>query len=248
MKRFFYIAVFLIFATCDSENAPDCFQTTGRIISENREVAEFSRILVNTGITMIIQQDAETSVVVETGENLINDVEVEVIDGRLILTDNNDCNFVRDFGTTTIRVTTPDITEIRSSTQFDIRSEGVLRFPNLRIISEDVNEDAQSVGNFYLTIENQSFVVVFNNLSNAFIDGSTTNLNVSFFSGNSRFEGENLEASDITVFHRGTNDMLLFPTNSISGDLFSSGDVIIFNDPDEVDVTEHYKGRLIFRN
>ncbi len=250
MKKYLYILLLILTHTaCDSENGSDCFQTTGNLIIEQRIVSEFSRILVNENVTMIIRQGSSFSVEVEAGENLINDVTVEIIGDQLVLSDTNNCNFFRDFMTTTITVTAPNITEIQSSTQFDIRSEGVLEFPNLTILSEDFsNDEFQNTGNFFLTIENESFNVEFNNLSNCFISGSTIDLDVAFFSGNSRFEGRDLVADTITFFHRGTNDMLFFPTNTLRGDIFSTGDVQVFNRPAIVKVVEHFNGRLIFRD
>ncbi|NAS29427.1 DUF2807 domain-containing protein [Flavobacteriaceae bacterium R38] len=247
MKRLIYILILIIFA-CDSESASDCFQTTGNIITETREVTAFSRILVEENVRMIIREGDNFEVLVEAGENLINDVETEVIEGQLILRDNNGCNLFREIATTLITVTAPNVTEIRSSTQFDIRSEGVLTFPDLVILSEDFRSEFLSTGNFFLNVRNNSIRVIFNNLSNCFIEGTTTNLNINFVSGNSRFEGEDLIAENITIFHRGTNDMLLFPTISIQGDIFSTGDVQLFNRPETVEVTEHFDGRLIFRN
>src|SRR5690606_14625748 len=109
-------------------------------------------------------------VIIETGKNLLNDVEAEVVDGQLILTDNNSCNYVRGYGITKVYVTSPNITEIRSSTQYDISSGGVLTYSSLTILSEDFNApDTFTNGNFYLQIDNDTFSVVFNNLSNAYI-------------------------------------------------------------------------------
>ena len=39
-----------------------------------------------------------------------------------------------------VYVTSPNITEIISSTQFKIRSEGVLNYPDLDVLSEDFND------------------------------------------------------------------------------------------------------------
>jgi len=249
MKKLLCILILSVIFACDSENSFDCFQTTGNIITEIRETSPFSRILVNENVTMIIREGEDFEVQVEAGENLMNDIEVTVIDDQLIVTDTNNCNIIRELATTIITVTAPNIAEIRSSTQFDIRSEGVLSYPNLLILSEDFsNDEFQNTGNFFLNVNNNSVTVVFNNLSNCFIEGSTSNLNISFFAGNSRFEGEDLIAENITIFHRATNDMLLFPTNSIQGDIFATGDVQLFNRPPTIEVIEHFNGRLIFRD
>ena len=84
----------------------------------------FDKILVNRDIELIVKDDVNQQVVIETGENLLNDVKVKVVDGQLILADDNSCNYVRNYGITKIYVTSPNITEIRSSTQYDISSDG----------------------------------------------------------------------------------------------------------------------------
>src|SRR5690606_28900436 len=167
MKKLLYILTVLIIFACDSEDANDCWQKSGDIINREVETEPFTKILVNENIEMILKEGPGQKIVVETGENLLNDIVVEVIEGELILTNNNSCNYVRDYTSTKIYVTAPNITEIRSSTQFDISSDGVLMYPDLLIVSENFNyPESQTTGNFYLEINNNSFRVLFNNLSN----------------------------------------------------------------------------------
>jgi hypothetical protein len=241
-----YILALSLFVACDSENANDCFQTSGRIISQEIVVDSFSRVLVNRDITLILKTGDTQSVVVETGANLLKDVEVEVVGDRLVLTDNNTCNFTRDFGITKVYVTSPNLTEIRSSTQFEITSDGVLTFPNLTLLSEDFGApDTFTVADFRLQVNNNALRVVFNNISNCFITGQTERLNINYASGSSRFEGRDLVAQDITIFHRSSNDMILNPQASIQGAIVSTGDVILVTTPPVVNVERRFTGRLI---
>lgn len=248
MKKLLYIAYFLlVIIACDSENAGNCFQTTGGIVQEEVVVSSFDKILVNKDVELVIKEGAVHKVIIETGKNLLSDVDILVTDEELILTDNNSCNYVRDYGITKIFVTAPNITEIRSSTQYDISSDGVLTYPSLKILSEDFGApDSFTVGNFRLEIDNSSFSLVFNNLSNCYISGKTNNLNVNFASGDGRFEGANLEAQHVNVNHRGTNDMIVNPQQSIKGVIRSNGDVISKNEPSIIEVDILFKGRLIF--
>ncbi|MFD0862770.1 head GIN domain-containing protein [Sungkyunkwania multivorans] len=249
MKKLLYIPFIFILFACSNENAFDCIQTAGKIVQREIAVGDFDRVLVNEHIEMIISSGTENRVVVETGENLINDVKAVVQSGRLILTDNNDCNWVRDYGITKIYVTAIDITEIRSGTQFPIRSEGVLTFPQLTILSETFEApDTAAVGEFFLEIDNENLTVVFNNLSNMFISGNVDDLDLSFAAGNPRFEGAELIARNVNVFHRSSNDIIIHPTETLTGRIVSTGDVIAVNQPPVVDVEVLYQGRLIFRN
>jgi hypothetical protein len=232
---------------CGSENAGDCFQKAGSIIQLEVSVANFDKILVNRDVELIIEEGATQKIVIETGKNLMNDVSAIVINGRLTLTDENTCNYVRDYGITKVYVTSPNITEIRSSTQYDVSSKGVLTFPSLSVSSEDYNvPDTFTNGDFRLQIDNDSFRLVFNNISNCFISGQTNNLNITFAAGTSRFDGRNLIAQNVNISNRSSNDMIVNPQQSITGKISGPGNVIAVNQPPTVDVEELYKGRLIF--
>lgn len=232
---------------CDSENANDCFQTAGNTIQEFREVPEFSRILVNRDITLIVEEADEYAVLIETGSNLLNDVSALVVNDQLILTDDNTCNFVRDFGITKITVFTPTLTEIRTSTQYETTSNGILNFENLTLISESFNMPGTfTVGDFRLSIAAENIDIAANGLSSFFLDGTVNNLRVRFFAGAGRFEGRNLIAQNVDIFHRGGNDMVVNPQQSIIGQIVSTGDVIAINQPPNVEVEVLFTGQLIF--
>ncbi|MFD1063049.1 head GIN domain-containing protein [Winogradskyella litorisediminis] len=247
MKKIIYLWCLVLFLSCDSDNASDCFQTSGAITQTTIAVPNFERILVNRDVELIIKQGSFQEVVVETGENLFNDVSVTVVDNQLILTDNNTCNFVRDFGITKIYVTTPNLLEIRCSTQFNISSDGLLVFDNLTLLSENFSQpDSFAIGDFKLQLDTEDLDIISNNLSFFYIEGEVENLNINFAGGNGRFEGENLIAQNISVFHRGSNDMLVNPQEKLTGTILSTGNVISFNQPPIVDVEEVFNGRLIF--
>ena len=249
MKKLLYILTLILIIACNSEDAGDCFQTSGSIIQQEIPVATFTKILVNRDVELILKDGSEFKVIVETGKNLLNDVEVLVIDDQLQLTDHNTCNYVRDFGITKIYVTAPNITEIRTSTQYDVSSEGILNYNNLHLISEDFNSpDSFTVGDFRLDVNTTTLRITTNNISSFYITGQTKNLNVGFFAGAGRFKGENLIAQNVDVFHRGSNDMIVNPQQSLTGELRSSGDLISRNEPPIVDVEQFYTGQLIFED
>lgn len=248
MKKIGYILSVILVFGCNSEDASDCFQRTGDIIREEVAVSDFTRILVNPNVELIIREGLDTSVVIETGDNLINEVSAIVQGDRLILSDTNDCAFFRGFNQTKVFVTAPNITEIRSATQFGILSNGVLSYPSVSLISEDFNENTgTTTGTFNLDINSETIRVSGNNIASFFISGKVENLTVSFFSGTGRFEGMNLEAQNVNVFHRGTNKIIVNPIEAIRGELRSTGDVISVNRPPIVEVTEFFTGKLLFQ-
>jgi len=246
MKKVLCIFCLIIFA-CNSEDVNDCFQTSGEIIYQEISVTSFEKIFVNRDIELIIKDAPDYKVTIETGENLINDVEVEVIDNELVLTDNNSCNYVREYGITKIYVEAPNINVIRTSSQYSVSSDGILYYPALNLYSEDFNaENEFTVGDFRLHIASENLEVVSNNLSFFYIDGNVENLFVGFYSGAGRFEGENLRAEHVQVYHRGSNDMVVNPQQSLTGELRGTGNLISVNQPTVVDVERIYSGELLF--
>jgi len=248
MKKIIYILTVLFIFSCNSEDANDCFQKAGNIVQEEVVVTSFEKILVNRDVALILKEGPDFEVIIETGENLLNDVTVEVVNNELRLTDNNNCNYVRDYGTTKVYVTAPNISEIRSSTQYDISSDGVLNYDNLNLFSEDFNAPGSfTVGDFRMQVNTQNLRVVGNNISSFYISGTTQDLYVGFFAGSGRFEGENLIAQEVDIFHRGSNDIIVNPQSVLEGELRGTGDLISLNNPATVDVAVFYTGSLLFR-
>lgn len=248
MKKIYFILLFIVFLSCNKEDANDCFQTSGSIITEEIRMNDFSKIEVGEGINLVIKQGLSQQIIVETGANLINDVETTLVGDKLFLVDNNNCNYVRDYGITTVYVTSPNITEIRSNTQFEVRSDGILTFPSLTLISENFTNDSVASGNFNLQVQNQEVNILFNNLSNLFISGTTDSFDISFPGGNARVEATGFEANTVSVFSRGSNDIVINPQLELSGDIYGTGDVIAVNRPALVTLTTHYIGSLIFHD
>ena len=104
MKKLVYLIIIVLLFSCNSENAGDCFQTAGNIIQQELALDTFDKILVNRDVELIVKEGSTQKVIIETGKNLLNDVEVIVVDSKLILSDNNSCNYVRDYGITKVYV------------------------------------------------------------------------------------------------------------------------------------------------
>lgn len=235
------------FCSCDRDDAWDCIQQRGDTVEEIYELETFSRIRVNRGVELMLQQGDVQSVSVKTGDNLLNDIIVEVVEGQLVISDLNHCNFVRDNKITKAYVTSPDIEEIRCSTEYPIRSVGTLAYPNLTIFAENYQKpDVYSLGDFDLTVNCEVLNVYSNGVSIFDIDGNADDLFVGFYSGVGRFEGRSLIADNVQIYHNGQNDMLVDPQQSLRAQIISTGNIISYNRPDSLDVTSIYHGDLIF--
>ena len=248
MKHFVYIWITVLLFSCNGDNVPNCFQNSGSIVQQEIDVASFDKITVFERIELIVIDEPTQKVVVESGEYLLNDIEVRVEGSRLILINNNACNLTRNYGITKVYVSSPNLTEIQNSSGLTVSSKGVLNYQYLNLISEDFTSPdvTHTDGDFNLQVNSERMDITFNNLSNVFISGNVNNLFIGFYSGDSRFEGANLIAEHITIFQRSSNDMIINPQQSLKGEIRGTGDVISRNRPTIVEVEQFYTGKLIF--
>ena len=238
MKKIFFIICSVLLLSCDDENSNDCFQTAGDIIQTEIEVSSFSKVVVHAQIELIITQGDEHKVVVETGENLLNDITVEVINNELILKNYNTCNFVREYDITKIYITAPNLTVIRNASELNISSNGVLNFPSVYLQSSGEKNEYLSIGDWHLNIKSDDLKIWGNGIAVFYLEGTTNNLDINFSDGDTRFEGEKLISQHIKVKQISSNDMLIFPVQSLTGSIHSTGDIISFNKPASINVED----------
>ena len=235
-----------MFFSCNKEDAWGCVQSAGAPETQVLSVDPFDKILVNRDIELVVKQGEDYKVEIQTGKNLLSNIEVTVVDTQLQLTDTNSCNFVRDFGLTKMIVTTPFLKEIRSSTQYLTSTQGVLNVDNLTLISDNFNSSYLNIGDFDMEINSQSLNVVANGLSVFKISGLTESLSVGLYTSLCEFKGANLIAQHVTIFQRSSHDIIVNPRQSLTVDIRSVGDVISVHRPPVVELEQYYSGQLLF--
>jgi len=244
MKKAFLLLIVLFVAfSCDKE----CDEDFGTIITQEFAVSDFDQIIAFTGIETIIKEAPEYKVLVKTGENRMDNVRIEVIDGVLEMQADKNCKLLPSYDPIQVYVYTPDLKVIRNSSEHPIKSDGILTFPYLKILVESYESDYVNWGDFDLKIENNKIEVISNGLSRTHIEGTTNQLQLNYPSGIGIFEGKDLIAQQVVFFHRGENKLEVNPQESLTGELYSTGDVFSYNHPAVVDVEAHFSGELIFK-
>ena len=248
-----YIVVALLpiimwFASCDTEDTLSCLKTSGSIITEEYDLASFDSIIVFERVQLVVKDAPEVSIVLETGENLLEDFEIYVENNTLIVKNNASCNLVRDYDTSILRVSHPNLSQIRNSSGSTVLGDGLISWNTLRLVSDDLIEEDfyHKDGDFDMELNSENVLLQCNGLSNFFIRGAVTNLDINLLEGDSRLSLQDLAVQNVTIFHRGTNDVLIAPQLSISGELRSTGNLILSNTPPIVDVEAFFTGEVIF--
>ena len=232
----------------------DCFKGNGNQVTQTFPLENFTKIKVYDGVGLVVKEGSNYEVKVVTSDNIIDDLEVRLDGDMLVVKDNSSCNIARDYGQTTVYVTIPDGTilplipelELHCKTEQKIQSDGVLHSPIVRLFAIGDDGDGAGTGDFHINLDNGQFVVESNNVSNFYINGHCEEMLLNFYFGNGRFFGEELHAEKIKLFHRGSNDMFVYPIQKIEGIINATGNVVLENVPPIVDVEEVFRGRVIY--
>jgi hypothetical protein len=98
-----------------------------------------------------------------------------------------------------------------------------------------------------LTIENESVIIWGSGIATFFLKGTSDKLSVDFSNGDTTLEAKDFKVKDITLRNVSSNDMILYPEESVVGTIHSTGDVILYNTPPIIDVQELSVGELIIK-
>ena len=91
-----FILISVNFISC-KKDLGDCFTSTGKIIQEERSVQEFNYVSLNDNINLILTQDTVNKLIVEAGENIIENIITEFDKGHLTISNTMSCNWVRSY-------------------------------------------------------------------------------------------------------------------------------------------------------
>jgi hypothetical protein len=249
LRKSLLVGLMVFLAGCDSDGALDCFQASGDIVQEEFSLDKFKKITVWKRVKLYVSDGPVQRVVVETGENMLNEIRVRVEDSILKVSDRNSCNFVRDYGITKVYVTSPNIEEIRNSSGETVESIGPIRWNKLSLLSEDreVEDEFHVDGDFiFPDLDVVQLEVAANGVSKFYLKGRAQQANFGMYDGDVRIEAAELAVNTLVLFHRSTNKMIVNPVDAIVGIITGLGDVISVNRPDFVNVEERFRGKLIF--
>ncbi len=250
MKKIAYILIILLAISCNSDKGWDCFKSAGNIVTRNFEVGSFSKIRIEGEVALNIKQSEIQTITVESCENLFSNISVTVEGETLVIKDLNKCNLVRDYGLTVANVSVSNLTEIRNSSSFDVKSDGILNFPTLALVSNTTGgiDDVRKGGDFYLNVVCENFSVSANGQSIFYITGKTQNANILLTDEQPRFNGENFIIEDLTFVQRSANKMIVNPIQSIHGIIYGTGDVVAVHRPQLIEVEQRFTGTLIIQD
>lgn len=243
MKRLIFVvlALFLSSAAC-TFGFPRATRGSGNIVTQSFDVAGFDQIQLDTvGVVHVEQGDSE-SLTIETDDNILPLLEVNVKDGTLIL-GAEDFATLDPTTTITFRVTVKDLSVITVNSSGDVIAEAISAedFAVHVNASGDVTLESVEVETFSVSCSGSGDVNVddlqaddvqlqMNSSGDIRIAGRTPSLNVKI-SGSGDVLAGDLQASDATVSIQGSGNATVWAVDLLDVTLSASGNLSYYGDP-----------------
>ena len=226
----------LIFASCSPDK---CLNSTGNIISQNKQLPYFNKIIINDNISLILENG--TNIRVEAGENLIENISFEVKqDSTLILKNTNVCEWLRSYASVKVYVGIDNIKSISSDSFGNISTEKMVNINALQLdifrVSGDI--DLELSGNYFSLFTSLGAKI---NLK-----GNIANLGI-YTLGFGKIDASQMKAQNATVKHGGNNDVFVNATQSLKATLESNGNLYYKQEPITKDIQYFDEGKAFLK-
>jgi hypothetical protein len=226
-KGAIFIFFFTLLLSCNKESAPDFLQTSGKIKTVERNVADFTEIELFNTIDLVLTQDTLNKLSIEAGENLIPDILTEVKEGKLQIKNSNKFNFLRSYKKKiTVFLSCNNLKQITYRGAGNISTtntltDSVINFDCHKGTGE-VNLHISAKEGHFNTHTGQSTLILTGNIG----------VNYIYQAGNGYIDATELKTGYTFVTNKGTNDLKinvdyeLFARISYLGNIYYKGNPV----------------------
>ena len=225
----------------------------GNVTEEVRKVKDFDKIEVSRGMNVYISQGEITKVVVNADENLMEYIETRYEGDRLIVTAKAN---IRQAKSKKVYVTTPNISEIKSTSGSNVYSETKIISKNielaassgsnmtLEIKAENVDASASSGSNLKLQTDVENIETSASAGSNIRMKGSTNAFSGKVSSG-ANIKAEELISQSCEAQAGSGGNIWITVNKELSAKVSSGGNVFYYGEAETKNIEKSSGGNVI---
>ncbi|MBF9237398.1 DUF2807 domain-containing protein [Hymenobacter sp. BT683] len=219
-------------STCQPGHGGDCLKSTGKIITERRDVAPgLVSITAFDNVDVRIVQDTETYAEVRAGENLIGDIEFTRKGPSLEIANTSSCNWARSYDTPReVTLHVPALTDVFLRGQGNVSTAGVFE-------KDTIFFHLIGAGDFDLNVKAHQVYLDLYEVGDVNIRGTTDGFNFNL-GGGGRLFAQNLDTRrcyfNLTNFSDG--DARIRATDAVGGTVAGTGTLYYSGSPGFVDI------------
>ena len=236
-----FLGFVFFFGSCQKEQIFGFAKSTGKIVTITRPTdSNFTRILLNDNVNLVITQGNTYSIKLEGGENLLPGITTLISDSLLTIQNTNTFNWMRSYDKEiTAYVTLPHI--------FELEYQATSRVSNVDTIREDSLTVSATGGSGYidLTINTgTSKLSIINGSVDMKIQGST-GVNFIYSGGYGPFRCIDLQSDFLFMRNASTNDCYVTVKKHFEYEITNLGNIYYSGNPPEISGTITGDGKLV---
>jgi len=182
----------LLFASCGS-NVFNGIKGNGNVQTEKRTITEkFTKISVNRGIEVIVEQSETVAVEVEADQNLLSHITTKVENGTLVISSDEN---IYSADSETVRVKMPVVEGLETTSGSNIKSNGTLKSV---ASATEIRVSSSSGSEIEATLEFDSINAESTSGSTITLSGKSLKLRTATSSG-SHIDAESLLSNEVTA-------------------------------------------------
>lgn len=228
-----FFSVLLLFSCKDINHFT--IEGNGTITTQKRAINEsFNSIETSNGIEVIVEQAKNSSVKVETDENLQDHIETKVENGVLVISHKN--GSYTSSHKQKVYVTNPTFEELSANSAATIRTKGNIKGNNLSLNTSSAAkiEAELSIDNIKANSSSASMII---------IKGMALNLDTESSSG-STINAEELLANNIVAETSSGSKTIVHPKVNLEADASSGSKIEYKNKPKHIDINTSSGGSI----
>lgn len=236
MKKIIFLIPILIIFSCN-----DTLFNKGEIISKTIIKDDFYEIEINDIFDVYFYQDTINKVVAKGGSNLIPNIKLEVNDGRLIINDQNNARWSRDYERIQLHIAVDSLRFLTLNAPSNIICADTIKTPELKIFS------IADYTNISILIHCDNLYLVNSGTSGGQITIKGTTYSFGFWARASlQLFANELKASKITAKSESIGDCYIHATEYLSAEILRSGIIYYKGNPATIEyVNEEAEEKLI---
>lgn len=240
VNKLLYIALLVLFASCDKEGAPDCFKKAGDVTEEKRVLSAFDKLEISDYLYIELIQSDDHYVEIIGPKNLLDKIETEVEEGVLYISNGNTCNFVRSFkNDIRVKVYSPNIRDIQNRGTGDITTPDTLFYPYLKI------ENRHAAGTVSIKFVGDSIAAFTQTgVADVLLSGEVFKAEL-FNQGVGKIDALGLRAQQTYINNSSINDIRAYCSGYLFAINYFSGNIYVTGDPDDQDIVREGTGQII---
>ncbi len=241
LLHLFWLLVLLTFSTCKRENMCDCIKGTGKRISQTRDLASFSSLLMKDNMDVYFTQslDGSFEVVVEAGKQLVDLVKTKVDTGLLTITNNNVCNWMRSYekGKIKVFIKAPQLLKIINDGSGNFYSENTIH-------QKVIDYYIRNYGNINLQLQCDVANGHFHGAGDANVSGSAKEHTI-HCTGQSFVLAHELQTVYTWIYHNSSGTIRVKVSDKLIANLYNIGNAHYSGNPTIIEHYSYGKGQLI---